>query len=64
MTKIPFHKSQLETLKIESLASLRKSIDMNIAQHEALDARTKLSIQEIVNAAENAFALPKSLILK
>jgi hypothetical protein len=51
----PVHK--LETPKTsESLASLRKSIETNIAQHEALDARTKLSIQKVVNAAENAFA--------
>jgi DDE superfamily endonuclease len=49
--------SQLETLNIfDSLASLRKSIEMNITQHEALNARTKLSIQKVVNAAENAFA--------
>jgi hypothetical protein len=49
--------SQLETPKtFESLTSLRKNIEMNIAQHEALDARTKLSIQKVVNAAENAFA--------
>jgi hypothetical protein len=34
----------LETPKTsESLASLRKDIEMNIAQQEALDARTKLS---------------------
>jgi hypothetical protein len=49
--------SQLKTPKtFESLASLRKSIEINITQHEALDARTKLSIQKVVNAAENAFA--------
>jgi len=29
---------------------------MNIVQHGALDARTKLSIQKVVNAAKNAFA--------
>jgi len=49
--------SQLETPKtFESLTSLRRSIEMNIAQHEALDARTKLRIRKVVNAAENAFA--------
>ncbi len=40
----------------ESLGSFRKEIEVNIAQHEGLDARTKLNIQKIVNAAENAFA--------
>jgi hypothetical protein len=29
---------------------------MNIARQEPLDAHTKLSIQKVVNAAENAFA--------
>jgi len=41
---------------------------MNIAQHEALDARTKLRIRKVVNAAGNAFAdrailLDKNLLL-
>ena len=49
--------SQLETPKtFESLASLRKSIEINITQHKELDARTKLSIQKVVNTAKNAFA--------
>jgi hypothetical protein len=50
----PVH--DLETPKTsESLTSLRKSIEMNIAQQEALDAHTKLCIQKVANAAENAF---------
>jgi hypothetical protein len=54
---IPSQESQLETPKtFENLASLRKSIVMNIAQHEAIDARTKFSIQKALNAAENVFA--------
>ena len=40
----------------ESLASLRREIKLNIARQEGLDAYTKLSIQKVVNAAENAFA--------
>jgi hypothetical protein len=40
----------------ESLASLRRDIEMNIAESKVLDARTKLSIQKVANAAENAFA--------
>jgi len=40
---LPVH--DLETPKTsESLASLRKSIEMNIAQQEALDAHTKVCI--------------------
>lgn len=51
---LPVH--DLETPKTpESLASLRKSIEMNIAQQEALDAHTKLCIQKVATAAENAF---------
>ena len=47
----------LEALKTsESLASLRKSIEMNIAQQEALDAHIKVCIRKLANAAENAFA--------
>jgi hypothetical protein len=38
------------------LASLRRDIETNIAGHKALDARTKLIIQKVANAAENAFA--------
>jgi hypothetical protein len=60
---------QLETPKTStSLASLRKDIEMSIAQGEALDAHTKLSVQKVANAAENAFAdrailLDESLLL-
>ena len=37
----------LETPKTsESLASLRRDIETNIAEHKALDARTKLSIKK------------------
>jgi hypothetical protein len=46
----------LETPKAsESLASLRKSIEMNIAQQEVLDAHMKVRIRKVANAAENAF---------
>ena len=46
----------LETPKTsESLASSRKSIEMNIAQQEAPDAHTKVRTQKVANAAENAF---------
>jgi len=51
----PLH--QLETLKMyESLSTLHRNIEISIAQQEALDAHTKLSIQKVANAAENAFA--------
>ena len=51
---LPVH--NLETPKTsESLASSRKSIEMNVAQQEALDAHTKVRIQKVANAAENAF---------
>jgi hypothetical protein len=51
---LPVH--DLETLKTsEILASLRKSIEMNIAQQKAFDVHTKVCIQKVANAAENAF---------
>jgi hypothetical protein len=55
--KDSFSVHYLETPKTsESLASLRKNIEKNIARQEALDAHTKLSIQKVANAAKNAFA--------
>ena len=40
----------LETPKTSAgLASLHKSIEMNIAQQEALDAHTKICIQKVAN---------------
>jgi len=51
-----FSPVHLETPKtFESLASLRKNIETNITRHEILDDHTKLSIQKVANAAENAF---------
>jgi hypothetical protein len=40
----------------ESLATLRRDIEMNIAKNKVLDARTKFTIQEVANAVESAFA--------
>lgn len=55
--KDSFLQVHLETPKTsESLGSLCKEIKMNIARQEPLDGYTKLSIQKVVNAAENAFA--------
>ena len=40
----------------ENLASLRKTVEMSLRRQEVLDTHTKLSIQKIADAAENAFA--------
>lgn len=49
----------LETPKtpttFENLVVLRKSVEMSLAQQEVVDTYTKLSIQKIADAAENAF---------
>jgi hypothetical protein len=50
----------LETPKtpktFENLVSLRKNVEMSLTRQEVLDSHTKLSIQKIADAAENAFA--------
>jgi hypothetical protein len=40
----------------ENLASLRKNVEMSLRRQEVPDTHTKLSIQKIADAAENAFA--------
>ena len=40
----------------ENLASLCKNVKMSLRCQEVLDTHTKLSIQKIADAAENAFA--------
>jgi hypothetical protein len=50
----------LETPKtlttFENLVVLRKNIEMSLAHQEVIDTYTKLSVQKIADAAENAFA--------
>jgi hypothetical protein len=59
----------LETPKtFENLVLLRKNIEMSLTRQEVVNAYIKLSIQKIVNAAENAFAerailLDKNILL-
>jgi len=46
-----------QTLKtFENLTSLRKNVELSLRRQEVLDTHTKLSIQKIADAAENAFA--------
>lgn len=40
----------------ENLASLRKTVEISLRRQEVLDTHTKLSIQKVADAAENAFA--------
>jgi hypothetical protein len=54
---------ELETQKTsDCLATLRRDLEIDIAQQEALDAHTKLRLQKVVNAAENAFAYRAILV--
>jgi hypothetical protein len=47
----------LETPKTsDKLAAIRRHIEISLAGQKTLDAHTKLSIEKVVNAAENAFA--------
>ena len=47
----------LETPKTsDKLAAMRRHIELSLARQKTLDAHTKLSIQKVVNAAENAIA--------
>jgi hypothetical protein len=54
---MPHH---LETPKtpttFENLVVLRKNVGMSLARQEVVDTYTKLSVQKIADAAENAFA--------
>ena len=46
-----------KTLKtFENLVLLRKNVEMSLTRQEVVDPYTKLSIQKIADAAENAFA--------
>ena len=40
----------------ENLVFLRKNVEMSLARQEVVDTYTKLSVQKIADAAENAFA--------
>jgi hypothetical protein len=66
---ILYHLKTPKTPKtFENLASLRKNVEMSLRRQEVLDTYTKLSIQKIADAAENAFAkrailLDKNLLL-
>jgi hypothetical protein len=54
----------LETPKTsDNLAAMRRHIEISLAGQKTLDAHTKLSIQKVVNAAENGFA-DRALLLE
>jgi hypothetical protein len=51
------HLKTPETPKtFENLVSLRKNVEISLTRQDVVDTHTKLSIQKIADAAENAFA--------
>lgn len=54
---MPYHLETPKTLTtFENLVVLRKNIEMSLARQEVVNTYTKLSVQKIADAAENAFA--------